>query len=233
MDLTSLVTLLQTALMLLSMVSANPALPQASSDEARQVAQQAITTATSVLSSNGNRTATTPPVSASFSTTGSQTTEPPGSYHANPPSIVLPTNTYTPPTNATFCNGVGVPCSVIPPTKSSGIACTADAMRCSDGSYVGRSGPNCTFTCPTVSTKTSDTGCVTSSNGQTTCTGGVTSSGPGFVGGSSGGGTPDINPSCTIPSQPTTSCSGAWNFLPTDGSTNGKCNGSWLCVNGM
>lgn len=28
------------------------------------------------------------------------------------------------------------------------IACTADAMQCPDGSYVGRSGPNCEFVCP-------------------------------------------------------------------------------------
>ena len=30
------------------------------------------------------------------------------------------------------------------------IACTADAMQCPDGSYVGRSGPNCEFSCPEV-----------------------------------------------------------------------------------
>jgi len=30
------------------------------------------------------------------------------------------------------------------------VACTADAKQCSDGSYVGRSGPNCEFVCPTV-----------------------------------------------------------------------------------
>lgn len=29
-----------------------------------------------------------------------------------------------------------------------GIACTMDAMMCPDGSYVGRSGPNCQFVCP-------------------------------------------------------------------------------------
>lgn len=28
------------------------------------------------------------------------------------------------------------------------IACTADAMQCPDGSYVGRTGPNCEFVCP-------------------------------------------------------------------------------------
>ena len=27
-------------------------------------------------------------------------------------------------------------------------ACTADAMQCSDGTWVGRSGPNCEFVCP-------------------------------------------------------------------------------------
>jgi hypothetical protein len=35
------------------------------------------------------------------------------------------------------------------------IACTADAMQCPDGSYVGRTGPNCQFVCPTsVATST-------------------------------------------------------------------------------
>ena len=29
-----------------------------------------------------------------------------------------------------------------------GVVCTADAMQCPDGSYVGRSGPNCEFVCP-------------------------------------------------------------------------------------
>ena len=28
------------------------------------------------------------------------------------------------------------------------VACTADAMQCPDGSFVGRSGPNCEFFCP-------------------------------------------------------------------------------------
>lgn len=28
------------------------------------------------------------------------------------------------------------------------VACTADAMQCPDGSYVGRSGPSCEFICP-------------------------------------------------------------------------------------
>jgi len=31
-------------------------------------------------------------------------------------------------------------------------ACTADAMACPDGSYVGRTGPNCQFVCPTTMT---------------------------------------------------------------------------------
>ncbi|MDO8548499.1 MAG: hypothetical protein Q7R71_02400, partial [bacterium] len=30
------------------------------------------------------------------------------------------------------------------------VACTADAMQCPDGSWVGRSGPNCEFACPPV-----------------------------------------------------------------------------------
>lgn len=34
------------------------------------------------------------------------------------------------------------------------VACTADAKQCSDGSYVGRTGPNCEFVCPEVATNT-------------------------------------------------------------------------------
>lgn len=32
-----------------------------------------------------------------------------------------------------------------------GVACTADAMQCPDGTWVGRSGPGCTFSCPVSS----------------------------------------------------------------------------------
>jgi len=33
--------------------------------------------------------------------------------------------------------------------KENGVVCTTDAKLCPDGSYVGRSGPNCTFDpCP-------------------------------------------------------------------------------------
>jgi hypothetical protein len=33
-------------------------------------------------------------------------------------------------------------------TGNNGIVCTADAMQCPDGTWVGRSGPNCQFVCP-------------------------------------------------------------------------------------
>lgn len=33
-------------------------------------------------------------------------------------------------------------------TTTEEVFCTADAMQCPDGSYVGRSGPNCEFVCP-------------------------------------------------------------------------------------
>jgi hypothetical protein len=33
-----------------------------------------------------------------------------------------------------------------------GVACTLEAMQCPDGSYVGRTGPNCEFVCPTTAT---------------------------------------------------------------------------------
>lgn len=30
------------------------------------------------------------------------------------------------------------------------VFCTADAMQCPDGTFVGRTGPNCEFVCPGV-----------------------------------------------------------------------------------
>lgn len=36
------------------------------------------------------------------------------------------------------------------------VACTMDAMVCPDGSYVGRTGPNCEFVCPASSTVLAD-----------------------------------------------------------------------------
>jgi hypothetical protein len=38
------------------------------------------------------------------------------------------------------------------------VACTAEAMQCPDGSYVGRSGPNCQFVCPTANATTTTGG---------------------------------------------------------------------------
>ncbi len=39
-----------------------------------------------------------------------------------------------------------------------GVFCTADAMQCPDGSYVGRTGPNCQFVCPTANATSSSGG---------------------------------------------------------------------------
>lgn len=36
-----------------------------------------------------------------------------------------------------------------PNVEEEGVVCTMDAKLCPDGSYVGRSGPNCEFVCPT------------------------------------------------------------------------------------
>ena len=43
-----------------------------------------------------------------------------------------------------------VPASVLAPSPSEEmpVACTMDARECPDGSFVGRSGPNCEFVCP-------------------------------------------------------------------------------------
>jgi len=36
-----------------------------------------------------------------------------------------------------------------PPVEEEGVACTMDAKQCPDGSYVGRTGPDCEFApCP-------------------------------------------------------------------------------------
>jgi len=43
------------------------------------------------------------------------------------------------------------PNSYLPENDEELIFCTADAMQCPDGSYVGRTGPNCEFECPNVS----------------------------------------------------------------------------------
>lgn len=47
------------------------------------------------------------------------------------------------------------PNPVVNPTPApEPIACTMDAMMCPDGSYVGRSGPNCQFVCPNTDSDT-------------------------------------------------------------------------------
>jgi len=34
------------------------------------------------------------------------------------------------------------------PEEAEPVFCTMDAMQCPDGTYVGRTGPNCEFVCP-------------------------------------------------------------------------------------
>jgi hypothetical protein len=46
-----------------------------------------------------------------------------------------------------------------------GVACTADAMQCPDGSWVGRSGPHCEFICPTASSTAGGTSTGSGSSG--------------------------------------------------------------------
>ncbi len=40
------------------------------------------------------------------------------------------------------------------PAQPDTVVCTADAMQCPDGSYVGRTGPECKFVCPQTSSST-------------------------------------------------------------------------------
>jgi hypothetical protein len=44
------------------------------------------------------------------------------------------------------------PTKVVPPADNQ-VMCTMDAMQCADGSWVGRSGPNCEFVCPAATDK--------------------------------------------------------------------------------
>jgi len=39
-------------------------------------------------------------------------------------------------------------------TTTGNVICTMDARMCPDGTYVGRTGPNCEFVCPTTGTST-------------------------------------------------------------------------------
>ncbi len=43
------------------------------------------------------------------------------------------------------------PEAIVPTPLPEETMCTQDAMQCPDGSYVGRTGPNCEFVCPTIS----------------------------------------------------------------------------------
>jgi len=47
-----------------------------------------------------------------------------------------------------------MPAPIVTPTTpvdgGEAVACTMDAMMCPDGTYVGRSGPNCEFVCPSA-----------------------------------------------------------------------------------
>lgn len=36
------------------------------------------------------------------------------------------------------------------PKEETGVVCAMDAKLCPDGSYVGRTGPNCEFVCPPI-----------------------------------------------------------------------------------
>ena len=73
------------------------------------------------------------------------------------------------------------------------VACTADAMQCPDGSYVGRSGPHCEFICPAASSTTGSTS--TSTTGQ--------SGGGGFAEYRSGiKGTVSAGPTCPVERNP-------------------------------
>ena len=83
--------------------------------------------------------------------------------------------------------------SATPAIAPGPVACTADAMQCPDGSYVGRTGPNCDFICPTASSTTGGTSTSTGSG----------SSGGGFAEYKSGvKGTVVAGPTCPVERTP-------------------------------
>lgn len=47
------------------------------------------------------------------------------------------------------------------PNETEAVLCTADAMLCSDGSYVGRTGPKCEFICPSSTSTVTEIGAST------------------------------------------------------------------------
>jgi hypothetical protein len=49
---------------------------------------------------------------------------------------------------------VVMPSKSLPGTTPSGTVCTMEAMQCPDGSWVGRSGPECTFVCAQTASTT-------------------------------------------------------------------------------
>jgi hypothetical protein len=61
---------------------------------------------------------------------------------------------------ATFVNRAQSPTvhdqTIATSTATSTVICTADAMQCPDGSYAGRTGPNCEFMCPELPTVPSE-----------------------------------------------------------------------------
>ncbi|MDH5532900.1 MAG: hypothetical protein OEX81_00535 [Candidatus Pacebacteria bacterium] len=51
------------------------------------------------------------------------------------------------PDGKNFVNNIpGQPREILPPQGGEGVACTMEARECPDGSFVGRTGPNCEFT---------------------------------------------------------------------------------------
>ena len=71
--------------------------------------------------------------------------------------IVFPCPQYMPPA-PDFCTGGKIiggrkdanGCIMPPVCQITDVYCTADAMQCPDGTYVGRSGPECKFVCPVI-----------------------------------------------------------------------------------
>lgn len=63
---------------------------------------------------------------------------------------------------------LGAPIPFVPASHvGDQIVCTADAMRCPDGSWVGRSGPNCEFVCPTSTSTNTGPSVVSTHIGET------------------------------------------------------------------
>jgi len=127
MSLASLIVLLQTVLSLLTLVNSNPSLPQSLRDNAQQVAQQAITQATSALST---RTTTLP---GGGGVTSTQTPVPPALTSTQTSASTLASCTFN---GQAIASGQSVT-AYQTTSVSYGSQCVSQQRTCANGALAG------------------------------------------------------------------------------------------------